>query len=477
MKNSFNIILFLAVISLFSACEENAIDDLAGTYPPPAPYTLGKVLLQNVQKNERSRTITLQLATDGLTTPNAGAGNYLAIDFVGNRLNSFLAPGVYTPAANSSAPSIGNYITGDNTCWYTVANGAVSSKLKVTNGTFFVTRTNDSRYTISGTLLLEDKSMVKVSYDDEIVFEADPPAFTYTVEVNKPYAWTADGTTYIPVPGSQLNKITVSSDGQNIAYFEIVTTENPASLSGVYPVSGEIRDANGAVVQGMYMDLSVYVPGLIIEGGSYLLDGDAKQYIGSGTLTIADNGGVLTFTSSDLAVAVLGVPVEGIKTVNYADATKEGGSSGGGTHTNLFSASALDLSLFGLSGFTVTLKVATSDLTVNVEQGPMGATYTYAGSGQYISFDFSRDAGTLPAGTYNVVDNTTAQVGDCLAGYPSLFGAGFMGTFVGNVVNGAATEEAVTGGTITVTDGGFSFSLTTASGTIEGSYAGAITFQ
>jgi hypothetical protein len=104
----------------------------------------------------------------------------------------------------------------------------------------------------------------------------------------------------------------------------------------------------------------------------------------------------------------------------------------------------------------------------------MGTTYTYAGSGQYISFDFSRDAGTLPAGVYNVADNTTAQINDCLAGYPSLFGAGFMGTFVGNVVNGVATEEPVTGGVVTVTANGLEFSLTAASGTITGSYVGAI---
>jgi hypothetical protein len=226
----------------------------------------------------------------------------------------------------------------------------------------------------------------------------------------------------------------------------------------------------------MYMDLSFIAPGFIIEGGSYLLDDDVKQYISSGTLTIADNSGVLAFSGSDLAVGVMGVPVDGVKTVNYTDVTS-GSASGGGTHTNLFSASALDLSTFGLTGFTVTLKVATPELTINTEAGPMGPTYTYAGDGQYISFDFSRDAGTLPAGVYNVVDNTTAQAGDCLAGYPSLFGAGFMGTFAGNVIDGVATEEVVTGGVVTVTDSGFSFNLITAGGTIEGSYVGTITFQ
>jgi len=131
--------------------------------------------------------------------------------------------------------------------------------------------------------------------------------------------------------------------------------------------------------------------------------------------------------------------------------------------------------LFGSSGFTVTLKVATPGLTVAYDAATY--SYTYSGSGQYVSLDFSRDAGTLPVGVYNVVDNAAVQVNDCIAGYPSFFGAGYMGSFVGNVVDGVAIETPITGGAVTVTDSGFSFSLTTADGAITGSYAGAINFQ
>ncbi|KAA6300316.1 MAG: hypothetical protein EZS26_003542 [Candidatus Ordinivivax streblomastigis] len=487
MKNIFNTILFLAVISFFSACEENAIDDLAGTYPSPTPYTLGKVLLQNVQKNEKSRTITLQLATDGLTTPNAGTGNYLAIDFVGDRLNSFLVPGVYTAAANPSAPSIGNYIMGDNTCWYTIDNGAVSSKFKVTDGTFFVTRTNDSHYTISGTLLLEDKFMVKVSYEGEIIFEIDPPAYTYAIEVSKPYTWTVDGTNFTPVPGSQLNKITVSSEDIPVAYFEIVTEENPALLSGTYPVKAvNSLEGAGAFVQGQYMNLLwLGIVDMAIESGSYYWDGETKMFIRDGNINIADNGGTLSFTGNGLGIQDISTEMEfgnlpAPGSVNYQNATPA--SDGGGdeiTLATVFSASALDNSLFGGSGYTVTLKIATGGVTATSNDM---SGFTFSGNGNYISLDFKSDAATLTPGTYNVAANESAAVGDVIAGYPALFGGtGYWGSVWGTVTGDAVTDDQVTGGAVVLAKSGdvyaITANITTETGNITAVYTGEITIQ
>jgi hypothetical protein len=451
---------------LFTACENDAIDPLSGKYPEPETYSLNAVLSQNAVKGATTRTFTLEL----------GAGSqYLSIEFTGARLNYFLAPGNYT-IANRSEAKAGNYVAGDaegGTYW--ISSG---TKLRLTDGTIFVELAGET-YTIRGVVALEDKSMIRIVYTGGIVFEADPPSFTYAIEVTKPYAWTADGTTYTPVPGSQLNKINVSSEGIPVACFEIVTAENPASLAGTYPVSDEIRDANGAVAQGMYLDLSAFVPGLIIEGGSHLLNDDGKQYISAGDLVIADNGNTLTFTSNNLAIVdkATGGVMPGLRSINYVEATLSGGEGGGTAFSNLFAASSVDLSLFGLTGYTVTLKVATPDLSVTVEQGAMGTTYAYAGSGQYVSFDFSRDAASLPEGVYPVTASESAKVNDCIAGYPSLFGAGFMGTFAGKVTDGKETEEVETGGTVELAGNGIRFNLTTESGTISGSYAGAIILQ
>jgi hypothetical protein len=499
MKNPIKIIMMLVTaIFSFSACQQDAIDPLEGKYPPPTDYTLTNLFAQNVQKVSGNRVFTLKIASEGLTaTFNpvtfgydfSGTGNYISIDFVGR--DYFLSPGAYTIAPNAEAKG-GIYVAGYDadfgggmvfpnwgTCFFDVNNGDQSG-LKVNAGQIFVEKSNDN-YTITGTLGLENNTFIRINATATIAYVPDIE-YTYSIEVVKPYSFTMDGITFTDVAGSQLNKITVKADGAAIAYFEMVTEENPTSYSATYPVKA-VNSLERAICQGQYLDLAWFgVSGIPpIESGSYLLDGADKQFMREGNVIITDNNGTLSIIGENIKIqdittqATFGV-LPDARNFEWNNVKPEGGA-GGGTHTNLFSASALDLSAFGLSGFTVTLKVATPDLGITAETGAMGTTYTYSGSGQYISFDFSRDAGTLPEGVYNVVDNTTAQVNDCLAGYDSFFGAGFMGTFVGNVVDGVATEEVITGGTVTVTANGFSFDLTTASGAITGSYEGEIVLQ
>jgi hypothetical protein len=341
---------------------------------------------------------------------------------------------------------------------------------------------NENHYTLSGVLALDNGTFIRINFAGEIIYEPDPytPTYTYSVEVAAPYTYTIDGTTFTPVPGTQLNKISVEVDGEQVAYFEIVTEENPASLSGVYPVKS-VTENERALCQGQFMNLLwLGMFDMAIESGSYLVGDPDKMFMRDGTITIGDNNGTLDIAGAGVLIQDVSTQMQfgtlpAHENFNWQSVKKEG-NSGGSTHPNLFSASAVDLSMYGLTGFTVTLKLATPDLTVNVEQGAYGTTYAYAGSGQYISLDFSTSEAALPAGVYNVVDNTTAAVGDCLAGYPSLFGTGFMGSFVGNVADGTATEDVITGGTVTVSGGSISFSLTTASGTITGNYSGDIAF-
>jgi hypothetical protein len=452
-----------AGLLLFTACEKDAIDDLTGKYPAPESYTL-QLSSQRVQKQDATRVFTLVLAS---------ADASLSVELVGSRTSQLLEAGSYTAAAQGAAKS-GNYVAGYGTGGTIWKKGAAS--LNVIDGTIAVKRDGDA-YTISGTVMLEDNTIIKVAYSGAIVFEPDPPAFTYTLEVQKPYAWTADGATYTEVAGSQLNKITVSSDGMPVAYFEIVTAADIASYAGAYPVSSEIRDANGAAVQGVYMDLSQYVPGLIIEGGSYLLDGEDKQYLSAGSIAIADNGGVLTFTSSDLAILdkATGQPKDGTQSINYAEATRVI------LLPNLLSASATNLAAVSggaLTGYTVTLKLGEAGLTATPnEYGGLDIS----GTGKYISIDFSRDEATLPAGNYNIVDNTTAAVGDAIAGY--VLDLGFMTMNAGSmwisVDNNVPAETFITGGTVTVAESGGTYTITvnatTADGAVSAVYTGAIT--
>ncbi|MDR3286262.1 MAG: hypothetical protein LBT27_02310 [Prevotellaceae bacterium] len=295
--------IVIAVICTFTACENDAIDHMSGKYPVPEDYALSNLLLQNVQKNESSRTVTLIVSTSGLTAPNAGTGSYLTIEFLSPRLNHFLRDGSYT-IANQSTARVGNYVEGYNgggTYWVDVANGAESKKLKVTDGTLSVGK-NDDNYTIRGTVLLEDNSMVKINYTGTIVFEPDPPSLTYKLKVTKPYAWTTDGTTYTPITGSQLNTITVLSEGIELAVLDVITEENPTTLAGTYQVKA-VTALERAVAQGVYMDIAGWfgVPGIpVTEAPSYYLDNEIKMFIREGAITITDNNGTLGITGSNL---------------------------------------------------------------------------------------------------------------------------------------------------------------------------------
>ncbi|MDR1198305.1 MAG: hypothetical protein LBK94_04735 [Prevotellaceae bacterium] len=623
MKNNLKYLLLLTVMCVFTACEKDALDPLSGTYPAPVDYTLDAVIAQNAVKGANTRTFTLELGS---------SSRYLAVDFVVNRLNYFLTPGTYTIAAEAAART-GNYVAGQ-TRW--VNNGA---SLPLIDGSIFVKLEGDV-YTITGTVMLEDRSIIRIAFTGVIVFEPDPPAFTYTWETQKPYAYTMDGTTFTPVAGSQLNKVTVLSDGIKVAYFEIVTEENRSSLAGAYPVSGMITDVSGAVVRGSYVDLPALGWGTeIIKGGSYLME-DTEQFLFDGNLTIADNAGTLTFTSSNFSILDITSPFYApialpgvIKSINYVDATLitgaseyeysisidvpatyfdmgtfsnvpipgsqmnkvavlktgdtvayfefitaenpgsfagaypvmdgpnqigqmnngyyiaamsfGGGSfytengdkfllragstinitdaggvlgfegsglviadasgtdlsapgslnyqnvvpagSGGGnttTLTNVLSASALDLaSVSGgaLTGYTVTLKIGEDGLTAIPN---MYGGLDISGTGRYISIDFSRDAATLPAGTYNIVDNTTAVVGDAIAGY--VLDLGFMtmnaGSMWVSVNNNVSAETFVISGTVEVAENGGVYTITVNAATDGGEtvnavYTGAITIQ
>jgi hypothetical protein len=455
---------------LLTACENDAIDPLSGKYPEPATYPLSAVLSQNVVKGATIRTFTLELGT---------GSQYLSIEFTGNRLNYFLAPGNYT-IANRSDAKAGNYIAGDadgGTWWVTSG-----TKLRLTDGTIFVELDGEA-YTIRGVVMLEDRSIIRLAYTGVIVFEADPPSFTYTLDVTRPYAYTTDGTTFIPVGGSQLNRITVLSEGIEIAVLDVVTEENPASLAGNYSVKA-VSELERAVVQGVYMDISSWfgVPGIPpTESPSYYLDGETRMFIREGDITITDTNGTLGITSSNLGNQDVStqfgfglLPSRG--SINYVEATH---ASSGTSLPNLLAASAVDLSMFGLTGYTVTLKLGEAGVTAE----PGGFGVTLGGDGQYISIDFSRDGPTLPAGTYNITDNTTAAVNDAIAGYPSLMGAGYMGSFWGTASGGVLAETPILpGGTVEVSESGGTYTITV-NATLEGGktvkavYSGLLVIQ
>jgi hypothetical protein len=465
----------IAVAFMFTSCAEDPIDPLSGKYPVPDDYALNNLLYQDIQKNASTRTVTLAVGSNGLSAVDNGTGNYLYVEFLVAPLEYFLVGAAYTIAGATEAKA-GNYIEGSS-YWVEVAGGAEVKKLKVKDGTLYVTKNADD-YTIKGTILLEDGSMVKISYEGIILFEADPVALTYTLVTETPAMGGSMGTD--PIANSRMNKITVFAEGVKLAYFEVVTTDDATSLSGSYVVTDGVN-ATGQVSNGYYMDLTAY-GGEIMKGGSYYIQDETEMFIraGGGNVDIVDNAGTLTLTGDNLAIQDIStgfafgiLPDPG--SFSYADVTLEVSAT---PLTTLLSATAMDLSLYGGTGFTVTLKFGEAGVTATA--GAYGVTI--GGTGKYISIDLKRDAGTLVPGIYNIVANETAVTGDAIAGYEFMAGI-YFGSVWGTATSDVLAETPILeGGTVEVAESSGIYTVTV-NATIAGGenikavYTGAITIQ
>jgi hypothetical protein len=434
--------ILAAGLLLFAACENDAIDPLDGKYPAPETYTLSGLVSQDMAKEATTRIFTLKFGS---------LNEFLNVQFVGPRLSYFLPAGNYTIAARSVARA-GNYIAGDadgGTYWQGALSGSTATPaLKLTDGTISVALDGDT-YTITGTVMLEDKTIIKIAYTGAIVFEPDPVAYTYTLEVTKPYSWTADGTTFNEVAGSQLNKITVSAEGIPLAYFEIVTGEDPTSLTGEYQVKA-VNSLENAIVQGQFMNLLwLGIADVPIESGSYYLDGETKMFIRNGTINITDNAGVLTIAGSGLGIQDIStqmsfgdLPTPG--SVNYQEATPATPSTVALTYT-------LETAVPAMGGTMGNEPIADSKMNriTVLADGVQTA---------YFEVITAADATSL-AGEYVVTDGINAT-GQATNGYqlPAAWGGMSGGCYY--IANNEKMFIRAGGGNISITDNGGVLTIT-----------------
>ena len=134
--------------------------------PDPEAIKLTQVLSATSNVASGTNSVTLQLATDGLSSeldPNTwqtvwnGEGNYLGVDFYST--DGYLYPGVYRPSATGGVIAEGEYGIGwdpgdlwgigmvfENwgTCWWNVSGGAAAAEAKVIDGTVEVAVEGDN---------------------------------------------------------------------------------------------------------------------------------------------------------------------------------------------------------------------------------------------------------------------------------------------------------------------------------------------
>lgn len=150
------------------------------------------------------------------------------------------------------------------------------------------------------------------------------------------------------------------------------------------------------------------------------------RHIEKGTITVATSNGTYDiegrFTLED------GTALKATYTGRIGDMTPEDGDASSDNKAPVIEPTKVtveNLFMSQVQNGTVTLKIATKDITATYNEQIFG--YTYTGSGNYISLDLkvADDATSLPAGTYPVVANESAVAGNAIAGYDTTMDFGW----------------------------------------------------
>ena len=157
MKLFNKIIAAAAGILALSSCMEDAIEPLEGKYPAPVTYELNTLKSQSIEKGEKTRTITLELANEEAT---------LLVKFVSDKY--YINSVSHTPVTADQAKNK-SYIVGNGGSTFTVGGNSVP----IESGSITATQ-GEGTYTFEGSLWLADESIIKVKSTVNLVFEADP---------------------------------------------------------------------------------------------------------------------------------------------------------------------------------------------------------------------------------------------------------------------------------------------------------------
>ncbi len=435
-----------AGILALSSCVEDAIAPLTGKYEKPVEYVMTEVKSQSVEKGEKTRTFTVELA---------GGNASLNMKFVGDKY--FLHDAAFT-AAPADAAKVGNYIVGNGGSTFTLGGNTVN----VDNGSLTVAQA-DGKYTFNGNLWLADESVVKINAAVALVYEADPEPVILS-QLLSATSNVASGTNSVT--------INLATDGVTSSY-DAATWTTTYSGSGNY-LALDLYSADGFLHEGTYTASAV---GGTINEGEFGIGWDPGDLWGIGMLFsdwgtcwwTVDNGatsaekvtaGTVTVTKKGSKWEIELISGEGknmlwTKFSGAIDALTDGGNAGGDTDDTDYTELSQLLSLqSNVANGTpsLTMNMATDGITATFD--PTTYQTSYSGSGNYLAMDIYSADGKLYTGSYkaNAVGGVLGE-GEFGIGYDTeMWGMSFTnwGTCWWTVDNGATSAEKILDGTVEV---------------------------
>ena len=394
----------------------------------PAPTQLTEVLSAQSNKQNGVNSLTMNLATPGIsqefdmTTYQqvwVGEGNYLALDIYSD--DGYLHDGTYKACAEGGVINPGEFGIGYDgvytmqwgdqtyeipfenwgTCWWTVKDGAATAE-KITSGIVNVSSREEK---VDGKDVTIWTITWGAKYPVEVIFEGAIPALTkpkkpdgpvsldYTYTIGEPAACSTSSGEVIA--GVKKYPLTFTdAAGQEVAYLEFVLAEGSTDVEPGDYVSTEYAHEVGQLANGYYLDYSDWGWG-IIAGGSYYVGSDGeKVYIDPGvTVTVTQVGtGAFKFSSDGFDFTAAGP--------NYVPGGG-GGEEGDDDVTG-------DVVLKLTSGLTYSMEDVTAGNT-DSGQNPLKNMTLWRvtvsdGSGTVAAFDLGTAEGSSDlAGTYTVM--------------------------------------------------------------------------
>ena len=449
----FNRILAAAVgIMALSSCVEEAIKPLEGKYPAPVTYELNTLKSQSMEKGEKTRTITVELANEEAT---------LLVKFVSDKY--YINSVAHTPVPADQAKNK-SYIVGADGSTFTVGGNTVP----VESGSITATQ-GEGTYTFEGSLWLADESIIKFNSTVELVFEADPEPVKLT---------TLLSATSNVASGTNSLTINMGTDG-------LSSTTDPTTWQTVWEGEGnylalDIYSEDGYLHEGTY---TACATGGAINPGEFGIGWDPGDLWGIGM--VFENWGTCWWDVANGAAVINQKVTEGTVTVTRKGSkwvielvsgegkamlwTKFEGAIEAVTDPALGGGGAVDntdyIELTNLLSATSNVANGTKSLTMNLGTDGISSTTdpttwqtVWEGEGNYLGLDIYSEDGKLYTGTYNACAAGGAiNAGEFGIGWDpgDLWGIGMVfenwGTCWWNVAGGAAVAAGkVTDGTVQV---------------------------
>ena len=449
----FNRILAAAVgIMALSSCVEEAIKPLEGKYPAPVTYELNTLKSQSMEKGEKTRTITVELANEEAT---------LLVKFVSDKY--YINSVAHTPVPADQAKNK-SYIVGADGSTFTVGGNTVP----VESGSITATQ-GEGTYIFEGSLWLADESIIKFNSTVDLVFEADPEPVKLT---------TLLSATSNVASGTNSLTINLGTDG-------ISSTTDPTTWQTVWTGTGnylalDIYSEDGYLHEGTY---TACATGGAINPGEFGIGWDPGDLWGIGM--VFENWGTCWWDVANGAATINQKVTEGTVTVTRKGSkwvielvsgegkgmlwTKYEGAIDALTDPALGGGGNVDdtdyVELTNLLSATSNVANGTKSLTLNLGTDGISSTTdpatwqtVWEGEGNYLALDIYSEDGKLYTGTYNACATAgTINAGEFGIGWDpgDLWGIGMVfenwGTCWWNVAGGAAVAAGkVTDGTVQV---------------------------